>query len=101
MNTSAVNSNKQDKSWISFLVAAAMITLFLFYIDEGYYSFRWMSSVGGWVIFGFYFIAILISELLIYELLLKNRNLRRPVTLSILLGAIAGVGALVLFFSLK
>jgi hypothetical protein len=36
------------------LLAALMIVLFLFYIDEGYYSFRWMLEWGNWIVFGLY-----------------------------------------------
>lgn len=32
-----------------------LITQFLFFIDEGYYNFRWMINVGNWLVFVFYF----------------------------------------------
>lgn len=35
-----------------------LITQFLFFIDEGYYNFRWMTNVGNWMVFGVYFVAL-------------------------------------------
>ena len=43
---------------ISFVLSAVLMTLFLCYIDEGYYDFRWMSSIGNWLVF-FIYVAIL------------------------------------------
>jgi hypothetical protein len=30
------------------------MTLFLFYIDEGFYSFAWMKQAGAWIVFFIY-----------------------------------------------
>jgi hypothetical protein len=43
-----------DKSTIINLILASLLTLFLFYIDEGYYNFKWMLNPGNWSVFGFY-----------------------------------------------
>lgn len=34
--------------------SALLVSLMLFYIDEGYYDFRWMSNVGNWIAFVVY-----------------------------------------------
>jgi hypothetical protein len=47
----AVKSNA--KYWRA-LTFAIIFTLFLFYIDEGYYDFRWMKRAGNWVPFVIY-----------------------------------------------
>jgi hypothetical protein len=39
---------------ISPLISALIIVLFLFFIDEGYYDFRWMKDWGNWIVFGMY-----------------------------------------------
>lgn len=36
------------------LGSAFVITFFLFFIDEGYYDFRWMLEWGNWVVFVLY-----------------------------------------------
>lgn len=35
-----------------------LITQFLFFIDEGCYDFRWMTNIGNWLVFLFYFALI-------------------------------------------
>ncbi len=37
-----------------------LITQFLFFIDEGFYDFRWMANTGNWLVFAFYFIVLTI-----------------------------------------
>lgn len=46
-----------DKSTRINLALAAALTLFLFYIDEGYYNFKWMLNAGSW---GIYFIYVVV-----------------------------------------
>ncbi len=47
------------------LAIGVAITLLLFYIDEGYYSFKWMLSIGNWVIFCVYAGIIFAGQLLV------------------------------------
>lgn len=42
------------------LTIAVIITLFLFYIDEGYYNFNWMLDFGNWFVFVIY-VSVLFS----------------------------------------
>lgn len=35
-------------------LAAFLLVMFLFYIDEGYYDFRWMTDAGNWFVFCLY-----------------------------------------------
>jgi hypothetical protein len=49
----AIRLNKND-DLLSSLVAALLIVLFLFFIDEGYYNFNWMAQWGNWIVFGMY-----------------------------------------------
>ena len=37
-----------------FMIISIVVTLFLFYIDEGFYNFQWMKSWGNWVVFVIY-----------------------------------------------
>jgi hypothetical protein len=52
------------------LVNATIVTLFLFYIDEGYYNFNWMTSVGNWFVF-FIYLTFLTVLLLVLNLILQ------------------------------
>ena len=38
------------------LIPTALMVLFLFYIDEGWYSFKWMLDLGNWLVFCIYMI---------------------------------------------
>lgn len=35
-------------------IATVVMVMFLFYIDEGYYDFRWMRNAGNWLMFVVY-----------------------------------------------
>ena len=54
------------------LVNATIVTLFLFYIDESYYNFNWMTSVGNWFVF-FIYLTFLTVLLLALNLILQNK----------------------------
>ncbi len=53
------------KRKLRLLLYAILITLFLFYIDEGYYNFNWMKERGAWIIFSIYVLLIYGLQLLI------------------------------------
>jgi hypothetical protein len=35
-------------------IATVVMVMFFFYIDEGYYDFRWMRNAGNWLMFVVY-----------------------------------------------
>lgn len=41
---------KNFSSSYLFLIISVVASLFLFYIDEGYYNFQWMKSWGNWIV---------------------------------------------------
>lgn len=53
MNATSLPKNQAAALWFPLLIAVA-ITLFLFYIDEGYYDFRWTENAGNWFVFVIY-----------------------------------------------
>lgn len=42
------------KEWIVHLTTAVLLTLFLCYIDEGHYNFKWMLNWDNWISFIIY-----------------------------------------------
>lgn len=44
-------------------ITSVVITFFLFYIDEGYYNFKWMKDPGNWM-------ALVIYVMLIWGIIL-------------------------------
>jgi len=79
---------------------AALVTLFLFFIDEGYYDFRWMKSLGNWLFFVLYCMILFLAELLFYKLILKNLSGNNKIALSVLGGILLGITGAFIVFSL-
>lgn len=42
------------KPIVFMIISAIITTLFLFYIDEGFYSFAWMKQGGAWIVFALF-----------------------------------------------
>ena len=60
-----------------FMIISIVVTLFLFYIDEGFYNFQWMKSWGNWVVFVIYAGVIFLVQqilLLIFRKIFKIKN---------------------------
>ena len=47
---------RKTEDLITPLISAFLIVMFLFFIDEGYYDFRWMKEAGNWFVFVIYMI---------------------------------------------
>src|SRR5690349_17205848 len=58
MSAIATPSNTSRDNLLIPFGSAVLITLFLFYIDEGYYDFRWMLQWGNWLVFVIYLILL-------------------------------------------
>lgn len=56
------------------LISSLIITLILFYMDEGYYNFKWMLSWGNWIPFVIY-VAIFFAVQLFLNWLIFHRLL--------------------------
>jgi hypothetical protein len=69
---------------------AVVITMLLFFLDEGYYNFKWMSNVGNWIAFAVYVGVIFSFQLLFFKLLLKSYTGRAKTLLSAVGGAVLG-----------
>ena len=88
MNSIQTKSNKQ--AYI-LLGSSVIITLFLFYIDEGYYNFKWMLQLSNWFAFVIYIIHIFGFQLLVLKLIGKIFSSQISTFLSIIIGAIIGL----------
>ena len=57
------------------LALSVLVTLFLFYIDEGYYNFKWMLNIGNWLIFMLYVFILYVAQMLVIKAVLyKSSN---------------------------
>ncbi len=72
-------------------ISSILITLFLFFIDEGNYDFNWTAEPFVWVIFLIYAVPIFLGQLLLSKVVLKKINQTRRIILSILIGTAIGM----------
>lgn len=53
-----ISEQTSNRHWLLQLlvhvVSSALPVMFFFYIDEGYFTFNWMSEPGAWIPFTFY-----------------------------------------------
>lgn len=96
-NIKTVSFHRIDNTTV-YLFSSVLVTLFLFYIDEGYYSFRWMTNAGAWIIFLIYVSVFLLAQLGINAILSKIISNRATRTLSLLVGILTGIIFLFLIF---
>jgi hypothetical protein len=85
------------RTFVIQVIIAILLTNFLFFIDEGFYSFQWMNNVGNWVAFALY-VAVMVLFQWVTFLLIKQLYFGRfQLFVSSLLGVVLG---LILLFSL-
>lgn len=53
-------------------LSALFIVMFLFFIDEGYYDFRWMGDIGNWIVFVVYLAIFFPFQWLISHFVFRN-----------------------------
>jgi len=65
MKTQTIQLNSETEKFILPLFVSIIITLFLCYIDEGDYNFKWMLNIGNWISFFVYLAAIYLVQLIL------------------------------------
>jgi hypothetical protein len=80
--------------WASWGLFSSALFIYLFYLDEGYYSFNWMLEPGAWLVFVFYAGLSVLSQWLIWRFAFWKQP-KLGILLSALLGPIGWWG---LFF---
>lgn len=87
---------RKPEDLISPLISALLIVMFLFFIDEGYYDFRWMKDPGNWVVFVIYMIIFFPIQWGISHFLLRKFEGWQKVATMVLLG----IPSTLLFFAI-
>lgn len=72
--SSPVRSRAKSLHPALLMTSAVLITLFLFYIDEGYYSFKWMQNAGNWIMFGVYASTFWLSQYFVSKFILRRQK---------------------------
>lgn len=83
MTTLTLYSFNRHAHWLAPLISTLGILMFFFFIDEGYYDFRWMANAGNWVVFFIYFIIMLPIQVGISEFLFRGAIGKRKLLLMV------------------
>jgi hypothetical protein len=83
--------SKSLRSGIIALLCAIVITLFLFYMDEGYYSFSWMNKPGNWIAFAIYTIGFILGQAIANLLILARYKGTHKTLLTCMIGIPLGL----------
>ncbi len=67
-------TDQRNQDLISPLISSLIIVLFLFFIDEGYYDFRWMKEWGSWIVFVMYMIILFPVQWAISHFIFRDFN---------------------------
>ena len=70
------------------LLSSLAITLYLFYIDEGYYNFKWVFEIGNWAAFAIYIGLIFGCQFILFQLIRRMNRIRSKITWSIIAGTV-------------
>jgi hypothetical protein len=91
---------QKTKSWpvlVLFTSCAVILCLFLFFIDEGNYSFAGLLNPANFIAMSIYFIAAFFGQAAVYALLEFITNKRQPI-MSVIIGAPLGAFLLMCVF---
>lgn len=83
---------------IMYLSSSVIVTMFLFYIDEGYYSFQWMTSFGAWIVFLTYTFVFWFTRLGVDVFILKKLAFRIRRIFTLIFGLSIGMIFLIFIF---
>ncbi len=91
---------KPRYNFIAPAVISVLSLMFLFYIDEGYNDFRWMLSIGNWIIF-FIFAIVYYSMQIAIQMALGYLFANFSSSSRIILAAVLGIGFcfLIMYFN--
>ncbi len=78
-------------AWLLFPISL-LITLFLFYIDEGRYTLEGLFEAGNLIAMALYFIFICATSLVFYQLFIKIRSQVLRIILATVFGLPVGFG---------
>ena len=82
-----------NKIHVVIIVSAIVATFFLFYIDEGYYDFRWMRDIGNWFVFLLYVCILTTAQEIVYFTISKITKAPYTKVLVVIGGIALGVWA--------
>lgn len=97
--TTTLEDKAIHRKIVNSLFVAVGVTLFLFFIDEGYYNFNWMVDAGNWLAFFLYVVLLFTGQLLLIRLLFRHNFSRLGATVQHTGGVILGIALAFYLFS--
>ncbi|MDZ7847194.1 MAG: hypothetical protein U5L96_10705 [Owenweeksia sp.] len=97
--STASTSLKKKSHLPEFTVTALVITLFLIFIDEGNYSFSGLTDIGNILALGFYFLAMVVGQVLVFAVMERFLSEKLSLTWALILGTFLGAVGMALIFS--
>jgi len=64
LKTEIIDSQR-ERIWLLPITSAVIISVFLFYTDEGYNDFRWAGDIRNWVIFSLFVLGFFLGQAII------------------------------------
>lgn len=92
-----IHTAQRPLHWSLLLGAALLLTLFLFYIDEGRYTLRGLEQPGNIVAMSLYFVGLLLGLFGMNALFGRQRPGAMRTALILALGSITGIALTILF----
>ena len=83
-------SIQKDDSTV-LLISALVITLLIFFVNEGSLTFSWMGNVGNWIVFMFYAVFIFMGEIFVSTVILRKYQSVIYTLLSVATGSGLGI----------
>jgi len=91
MDSIIANDKKKHKQIMMFMSSSLLCVLFLFFIDEGFYSFNWMTDFGNWIAFMIYLVGLFVGQYVSYRLINGVCNERLSLLLCMVFGTIVSL----------
>jgi hypothetical protein len=86
------------RSWVGPFIGTLVVVNALFFIDEGYYDFRWMLQAGNWIVFVLYMVILFPVQWLISRFLFQKQTGATKIILDAIIGIIISLVAILWLF---
>ena len=97
MSVASVQKDSPVDHFLVPLIATFLIVNFLFFIDEGYYDFRWMHDAGNWFVFGIYCLIIFPIQWMVSWFLFRRIEGWQKTALRLFTGVTGTLGLMYVF----
>lgn len=98
MTSAATQQKTSYWQLLVFAFFALSTTMYLFYLDEGYFDFSWMNNVVNWVFYFIYSMLLFSGQLFLFYVILKHMPAVIRWHISVPFGMAIGLGIAFIIF---